>query len=676
MHGFSARLTPSQVSEIKKSPAHIAIHEESVGKLLTTHSPSFLGLRNSSGLWPASSYGEGMIIGLIDSGVWPESESFNDRGMPPIPARWKGKCDNSTTTSPFPCNKKLIGARTFIKANNSAEEDTSPRDSLGHGTHTASTAAGNHVAGASQFGYAKGIARGMAPRAHLAIYKVSNNINIVESDVIAAMDQAIADGVDVLSLSLVFEEAPYFKDVIAIASFSAIEKGIFVVRSAGNFGAYNSTLNGAPWITTVGAGTLDRSFAASVTLGNGATFEGESKFPENVLIANASLYYGKNDSKKAVCNLRSLDANETAGKVVFCDYAGITIIEEQINELNRIGAYAGIIATELMPFGALDNLSIPILVVNTTSGALIREYYAIRETKAEVKTMRFVHTNLGTKPAPAVAVFSSRGPDPINPSILKPDVIAPGVDILAAVPPFPYTRIGDNELVTDYAFKSGTSMAAPHVSGVAALLKAVHPDWSPAAIRSALMTTAYSINNNGTTLTNQNYPFPATPFDYGAGHINPNKAMDPGLIYDMDTQDYIDFLCSLGYTDTEMKAVLRQSQWNCTQKEITDLNYPSFVAIFGNEPNFPKVMNFSRVVTNVGDDQSIYQTEVGNSMGLTIKVEPSTLTFSKKYQKLSFVVSVEIDETAPQQGYGYLKWIDQRNHTVSSPIVEMNPNFL
>ena len=92
MHGFSARLTPSQVSEIKKSPAHIATHEERFGKLFTTHSPEFLGLRHSSGLWNASSYGEGVIIGLIDSGVWPESESFNEKGMPSIPSRWKGKC--------------------------------------------------------------------------------------------------------------------------------------------------------------------------------------------------------------------------------------------------------------------------------------------------------------------------------------------------------------------------------------------------------------------------------------------------------------------------------------------------------------------------------------------------------------------------------------------------------
>ncbi|KAL4272439.1 hypothetical protein GQ457_13G020220 [Hibiscus cannabinus] len=672
MHGFSARLTPSQVSEIKKSSTYVAMHEESFGKLLTTHSPKFLGLRYSSGLWPASSYGEGMIIGLIDSGVWPESMSFNDEGMPSIPQRWKGKCENSTT-SPFPCNRKLIGARTFIKAiqaNNSNQIDDTPRDHIGHGTHTLSTAGGNHVVGASQFGYASGIAKGMAPHAHVAMYKVSNTYDIAESDVLAAMDQAIEDGIDIMSLSLGFEQRPYFRDVIAIGSLSAQEKGIVVVSASGNGGAYNSTLNVAPWITTVGAGTLDRSFIGTATLGNGLTFEGKSTFPESVLITNTSLYHNIGDSTKTTCRLGSLNKNESIGKVVFCDYAGITIIQEQISELYRIRAHAGIVVADKIPFGALDDLTIPILVMPLSSGDLVREYVKV-EPKPHVMSMRFVLTSFGTKPAPEVAYFSSRGPNPITPGILKPDVIAPGVDVLAAVLPHPKIRIGDYALVTDYAFDSGTSMATPHVAGVAALLKATNPNWSPAAIRSALMTTAYTINNNGTNLTNQIYVSPATPLDYGAGHINPNKALDPGLIYDIDTQDYINFLCGLGYNDTEMRVVLRLNQWNCTRNE-TDLNYPSFVAVFNEEPNSPRVKNFSRVVTNVGDDQSIYQAMVGNSTWLRVIVEPITLTFTKKFQKQSFVVSVEIDGNAPPEPtYGYLKWIDQRNRTVSSPIVAL-----
>ncbi|KAK6256577.1 hypothetical protein QUC31_000036 [Theobroma cacao] len=562
MHGFSARLTPSQVSELKKSPAHVATREEAFGKLFTTHSPEFLGLRHSFGLWNASSYGEGVIIALIDSGVWPESESFNEKGMPPIPTRWKGKCQNSTR-NPFPCNRKLIGAQTFIKGSQAAgitdSPDDSPRDFLGHGTHTSSTAAGNHVPGASQFGYAKGIARGIAPRAHVAMYKVSSGPFIVESDVLAAMDQAISDGVDIMSLSLGFQQTPYFQDIIAIASLSAIQKGIVVVCAAGNDGAQNSTHNAAPWITTVGAGTLDRSFTATVTLGNNLTFEGKSEFPERVLILDTPLYYGKGDFNKRICNIGALNKSEVFGKVVICDNSNRVSIFDQATELANVGAVAGILMADWTPFG-VDGLSIPSLVLPTSSGALIKKY-----------------------------------------------------------------AIG----------------------------------------------AADTIDNNGTTLTNELTNLPGTPLEFGAGHINPNKAMSPGLIYDIDWQGYVDFLCGLGYNDAEMRAILRQSQWNCSQ-EGTDLNYPSFVAIFGNNGSSPNVKNFTRVVTNVEDDQSVYQAVAETPNGMSIRVEPGTLTFTKKYQKQTYVVSVEMDSKAPPVAYGYLKWIDQNNHVVASPVVVLN----
>ncbi|KAK8585014.1 hypothetical protein V6N13_138956 [Hibiscus sabdariffa] len=675
MHGFSARLTPSQASEIKRSPAHIAIHEEKSGKLFTTHSPQFMGLRHSSGLWNVSSYGEGVIIGMIDSGVWPESQSFSEKGMPAVPTRWKGKCQNSTT-NPFPCNRKLIGAQVFIKGSHAVGEsdspDDSPRDFLGHGTHTSSTAAGNHVPGASQFGYAQGVARGLAPGAHVAMYKVSSGGFIFESDVLAAMDQAITDGVDIMSLSLGFEQTPYFQDVIAIASLSAIEKGIVVVCAAGNDGGPNTTHNAAPWITTVGAGTLDRSFTATVTLGNNQTFEGKSEFPSRVLVIDTPLYYGKGDSDKTICRTGSLSENEVFGKVVICDNNSSISVFEQAEELARNGAAAGILISDLIltPDDIAELISIPSLILPSSSGASIKKYATEAADEARVKIMRFVLTSFGTKPAPQVAAFSSRGPDPINPNILKPDIIAPGVDVLAAIPPtIPVQDFDNYFLASDYALYSGTSMSAPHVAGVAALLKAVHPEWSPAAIRSALMTTAYTFDNNGTTLTDQTTNLPGTPLDYGAGHINPNKAMDPGLIYDIDWQGYVDFLCGLGYNDTEMKAILRQSQWNCSH-EGTDVNYPSFVAMFSTSS--PNVKNFTRVVTNVGDDQSVYHAVVAITYGMTVTVEPPTLTFTNKYQKQNFVVSVQTYGKAPPVTYGYLNWVDQYGHRVASPVVVLN----
>ncbi|WCJ35450.1 Subtilisin-like protease [Euphorbia peplus] len=668
MNGFSARLTKSQLSEIEKSPAHLATYPESFGKLFTTYSPKFLGLIQQNGLWPTSSFGEGVIIGIIDTGIWPESESFNDNGMPPAPQSWKGQCENGTAFSPSNCNRKLIGARSFSKGLKAAGRNIStkfdydsPRDFDGHGTHTSSTAAGNQVLGESYFGYARGTTSGVAPRAHLAMYRVlfeSDTAETAATDVLAGMDQAIADGVDIMSISLGFPHSPYFQDVISIASLSAIEKGIFVVCSAGNDRVRNSIHNGAPWITTVGAGTLDRGFTATLKLGNGLSVTGSSYFPMDVHIADAPIYYSS-------CNHGSLNKSEVHKKIVFCDYSTTLDIWEQKKEVVKVGAYAAIFVTNSSLFFPSD-YTIPCLVLSKTSGALVKEY-VIGVTTPKVRHMQFISTNFGTVRAPQVADFSSKGPDPINPGILKPDILAPGVDVLAAIKPGPVIKIGRYELVTDYGLDSGTSMAAPHVAGVGALLKNVHPEWSPAAIRSAMMTTAYNLDNTGNVLKDQKTGHRATPLEFGAGHINPNKAMDPGLIYDMGMQDYINFLCSLGYTKKQMITVIRQNQWNCS-KEQNDLNYPSFIGIFSNGTRSLE-RKFTRVATNVGDDASVYTAILEVPSGMRVKVEPSALYFTKKYQKQSYYVSLEVDKEAPTVVYGYLKWIDQHGHVVSSPLV-------
>ncbi|KAI3513098.1 hypothetical protein L1887_20424 [Cichorium endivia] len=674
MHGFSAKLTTCQLTELEKSPAHVATYKESFGKLFTTHSPEFLGLKRNSGIWPTASYGKDVIIGIIDTGIWPESESFSDKGMSNVPSRWKGKCENGTAFSPSLCNKKLIGARSFSKGlraagiNISTEHDfDSARDFLGHGTHTSSTAAGNYVFGVSHFGYAKGTARGIAPSAHLAMYKVlwsSDSFASAATDILAGMDQAISDGVDVMSLSLGLGHMPYFDDVIAIASLSAIEKGIVVVCAAGNDGPGPGTIyNGAPWIMTVGAGTMDRSFLATLELGNGLTFEGTSYFPASVSITDTPLYFGRDDPITSGCV--ALNRTEVVGKVVICDNTHFVDIYGQMDVVTAAGAYGAIFLTDSV-FLDPEDYPIPGILLHTRYGNEIMEY-AWRNTSS-VKSMRFVFTKTGTGPAPEVAYFSSRGPDPISPFILKPDILAPGVDVLGAVRPDVRCMEAENyDLVTDYALHSGTSMAAPHVAGVAALVKAVHRDWSPAAIRSAIMTTARTRDNTHRTLKDQWKGHVATPLGFGAGQINPNGAMDPGLIYDLNTQDYIQFLCDLRYSETQMSAVIRRSQWGC-HINATDLNYPSFIASF-NQTTALSVKQFTRTVTNVGAPRSTYWASLEVPSGMIVSVEPSTLKFASKHQKHKFVVSIQVERNAPNVNYGYLKWVDDRNHTVSSPIV-------
>lgn len=286
VHGYSARLTRAEAEALESQPGVLLVNPEVRYELHTTRTPEFLGLDRTDALFPQSNTGSDVIVGVLDTGVWPERPSYDDAGLGPVPAGWKGKCEEGNDFNASACNKKLIGARFFLTGYEAAKgpvdtskESRSPRDNDGHGTHTSSTAAGSAVRGADLLGYAAGTAKGMAPHARVATYKVCWVGGCFSSDILKAMEVAVNDGVDVLSLSLGGGTADYYRDSIAVGAYSAMERGIFVSCSAGNAGPGSATLsNGAPWITTVGAGTLDRDFPAHVVLGNGKNYSGVSLY--------------------------------------------------------------------------------------------------------------------------------------------------------------------------------------------------------------------------------------------------------------------------------------------------------------------------------------------------------------------------------------------------------------
>ncbi|CAA0163163.1 unnamed protein product [Arabidopsis thaliana] len=690
IEGFAAQLTESEAEILRYSPEVVAVRPDHVLQVQTTYSYKFLGLDGfgNSGVWSKSRFGQGTIIGVLDTGVWPESPSFDDTGMPSIPRKWKGICQEGESFSSSSCNRKLIGARFFIRGHrvaNSPEESPnmpreyiSARDSTGHGTHTASTVGGSSVSMANVLGNGAGVARGMAPGAHIAVYKVCWFNGCYSSDILAAIDVAIQDKVDVLSLSLGGFPIPLYDDTIAIGTFRAMERGISVICAAGNNGPIESSVaNTAPWVSTIGAGTLDRRFPAVVRLANGKLLYGESLYPGKG-IKNAGrevevIYVTGGDKGSEFCLRGSLPREEIRGKMVICD-RGVNGRSEKGEAVKEAGGVAMILAnTEInQEEDSIDVHLLPATLIGYTESVLLKAY--VNATVKPKARIIFGGTVIGRSRAPEVAQFSARGPSLANPSILKPDMIAPGVNIIAAWP----QNLGPTGLPYDsrrvnFTVMSGTSMSCPHVSGITALIRSAYPNWSPAAIKSALMTTADLYDRQGKAIKDGNKP--AGVFAIGAGHVNPQKAINPGLVYNIQPVDYITYLCTLGFTRSDILAITHKNV-SCSgilrKNPGFSLNYPSIAVIFKRGKTTEMI---TRRVTNVGSPNSIYSVNVKAPEGIKVIVNPKRLVFKHVDQTLSYRVWFVLKKKnrggkVASFAQGQLTWVNSHNlmQRVRSPI--------
>ncbi|OAY38520.1 cucumisin isoform X2 [Manihot esculenta] len=653
-NGFVAKLTEAEKQKLEGMEGVVSVFRSQKKKLHTTRSWDFIGFPLNV---TRSTYESDIIVGMLDSGIWPEAESFNDKGFGPPPAKWKGVCQGSSN---FTCNNKVVGARFYHSEGEVDPGDiASPRDSGGHGTHTASTAAGDVVSHASLLGIGSGTARGGVPCARIAVYKICWSDGCSDADILAAFDDAIADGVDVISLSVGGWPMDYFQDSIAIGAFHSMKNGILTSNSAGNSGPISeSVLNFSPWALSVAASTIDRKFVSKVKLSNGAIYEGLSINTFDLGNTMYPVIYGGEAPNQTagydgissrLCISGSLNKTLVEGKIVLCDAATIgtgAVAAGAVGSIMQNGFFKDVAASFILPSS----------VLSMSDGAHILEYL---NSNSELTATILKSIEIKDELAPAVVSFSSRGPNPLTRDILKPDLTAPGVNILAAWTGASTVtgREGDNRFVK-YNIISGTSMSCPHASGAAAYVKSFHPTWSPDAIKSALMTTAYHMNPD----TN-----PDAEFAYGSGHINPVKAKDPGLVYDAGEVDYVKFLCGQGYSTRQLQLVTGD-QSTCSAENngtVWNLNYPSYALSTKYGESITR--NFQRTVTNVGTQKSTYKAIVNAPAGLKIQVQPNVLYFQSLGQKQSFVVTVEATMIKPMIS-GSLVW-DDGLHQVRSPIV-------
>ncbi|XP_039129832.1 CO(2)-response secreted protease-like [Dioscorea cayenensis subsp. rotundata] len=679
--GFSAMLTEEEAAQLSGEDGVVSVFRDQNLQLHTTRSWDFLESEFGFGSQKFQPrFASDVIIGLVDTGIWPESPSFDDTGMSEIPSKWKGVCMEGIDFKKSNCNKKLIGARYYgnqpssihLPSNGTSTTPSrgSPRDDVGHGTHTASTAAGTMVLNASYYGLAHGAAKGGSPSSRLAMYKACSIGGCASSAVLKAIDDAVSDGVDIISISIGMSsmfQSDFLSDPIAIGAFHANQKGVLVVCSGGNDGPDPYTvINAAPWILTVAASSIDRTFQSSIVLGNGNVIKGIGiNFSNLTHSASYPLVFGGDAaaqdtpaSEASNCYPGSLDSRKTAGKIIVCVDSDPSVTRKVKKLVAQDAQTKGLILIDEVEKGvAFDSGSYPFSEVGNKVGVQILKY--INSTKNPVATILPTVDVTGYKPAPVVAYFSARGPGGLTEGILKPDVMAPGVSILAAsIPSKDIGTVPDGKKPSNFAIKSGTSMACPHVAGAAAFIRSSHRRWSPSIIRSALMTTAKTSNNLGKPLTNSSEGN-ANLHETGAGEISPVSSVRPGLVFETTTEDYLYFLCYYGYKEQVISA-MAGTKFSCPRNSspelISNINYPSISV--SKVDGTKNTVSVTRTVTNVGPGNSTYSVTVEAPSGFIVRVSPEKLVFNKRWMKASYEVSFDVKGAKKGYGFGSLIWSD------------------
>jgi len=712
LNGFAARLTAAEAARLAQHPDVERVWVDSDQRLHTNNSSSFLGLLNpKSGLRAGLKLsGENIVVGVVDSGIapnhpslldtvdliprgcrttWAKSSwlglflcsSYNRHPLKQVvytpPTGFSGKCEAGQGFAPGACNNKVVGARFYVdgfleRHELDPHEFRSPRDAAGHGTHVATTIAGNSV-DASLFGTKVARVSGLAPRARIAIYKAcwmepgGDEPTCSTSDLARAVDDAVADGVDIINYSL----GTTLTDLAApdgLALLNAFDAGVLTVVAAGNDGPDYGTItapSSAPWVLTVGASSQTGTvFDDAISIVSPASVAGtismrEASFTPALTSKSPvqqTLVYVTNAPGKASgssthdgCSAPT-NAGSVKGKIALIVRGGCEF-QVKIKNAENAGAVGVVVYNDsgapIVMNGDAGVVHIPAVMISSTDGQrLVTQMQASAQVQVELARGLFVPVS---ESGNRMADFSSRGPSQSDANFLKPDVTAPGVDILAGTTPTPTSGVQGER----YAYHSGTSQAAPEVTGVAALLKEAHPDWPPGTLKSALMTSSYQqvVNPDGSS---------TNPFDRGAGHIDPNRAIDPGLVYANAYNDHAAYLCGLlkpPYPPADCATIAAAG----LPSAATDVNLPSIAVA-----EFITGDVVKRRVTNVGP-AATYSASLIAPTDVDVVVDPATLVLGTG-QSANFSVrftnrGAPIDEWE----FGELHWSDGV-HGVVSPI--------
>ena len=717
-NGFAARLSQVQVQKLRNRRDVLKVWQDRVRYLSTNDSAGFLGLldgdtglRSSLGMT-----GEDVIIGVIDSGITPEHPSFADvkEGNKPrvcrrdqdgnrtafettllglflcarfrdreevmfdsVPDRWNGACETGDDFDVGSCNNKLIGARYYLdgfvqEMFLDENEILSPRDADGHGTHISSTAAGNPVR-AKLFDRVVDDVSGIAPRARVAMYKAcwlepgQTRGSCAVSDLQRAIEDAVADGVDVINYSVGDDNASLI-DPDDLALLAAAEAGVLAVVAAGNDGPAEGSIlspGGTPWVLTVGASSRrGTKFQEAIRLVLPESLAGEYAVREasftppltetgevtgQLILVDDGIEDGEQGTTWDACET-ILNTDEISGKIAFIQ-RGVCDFELKVTNAEEAGAAAVVVfnnqGAPIIMGGTRDSVDIPAVMLSQSDGQLILDRILADDTvELTLDKSIFLDTE---DDGNRMGSFSARGPNLSAPDILKPDVTAPGVDILAGHTPDVANGIRGEQ----FQYLSGTSMSAPQVAGLAALIKQLHPEWSPAAIKSSLMTTARQ-----DVLTEEGEP--TTPFDLGAGHVVPNQAADPGLIYETSGPEYTAFTCGTPtprVSEAECEALAGQG----LPTDPVDLNLPSIGIgeLVGER-------EIRRTVTGVGNGGQ-YRASLDLPAGISGEVDPSIINIQPgEEQEFSISLSQDGSQLFEWQ-FGSLTW-ESDTRRVRSPI--------